>query len=50
MVELGIAGIDDSNLQEQIEKIFFNHPIPNAESYRRLRIANKTSVKVKYHW
>ncbi|CAD8087121.1 unnamed protein product [Paramecium primaurelia] len=52
MVELGILGIDNINLenQEQLQKIFFNDPIPKVETSRQLKIRNKTSVKVKYHW
>lgn len=53
IVELGISGIDNTNLEtaiEQLQKIFFCSPIPNQITTRKLRIRNKTSVKVKYHW
>lgn len=55
MVELGIAAIDENNLEvlqteEVYQKIFFKNAVPNQRSVRVLKIRNKTSVQVQYHW
>ena len=51
--------MDDKNLEqlskenptiETIKKIFFKNAIPNITTTRSIKIRNKTSVRVKYHW
>ncbi|EGR30726.1 hypothetical protein IMG5_124930 [Ichthyophthirius multifiliis] len=57
LVDLEIYGIDNIKFdifQEQnnefIKQIFFENAYPQTKIIRKLKIKNKTSVEIKYHW